>query len=93
MVREFSRKVVAATAMERDQTREFPAENLKKMGELGLMGMLIPPEYNGEGADTISYVLALSEIAYSCASTAVVMSVHNSIVCESLLKFGTNAIC
>lgn len=93
MVREFSRKVVAATAMERGQTREFPAENLKKMGELGLMGMLIPPEYNGEGADTISYVLALSEIAYSCASTAVVMSVHNSIVCESLLKFGTNAIC
>ncbi|MBU2514473.1 acyl-CoA dehydrogenase [bacterium] len=89
MVREFSRKVISATAMERDKTKEFPAENLKKMGELGLMGMLIPPEYNGEGADTISYVLALSEIAYSCASTAVVMSVHNSIVCESILKFGS----
>lgn len=89
MVREFSRKVVAATAAERDKTKAFPGENLKKMGELGLMGMLVPPEYNGEGADTISYVLALSEIAYSCASTAVVMSVHNSIVCESLLKFGT----
>lgn len=89
MVREFSRKVLAATAMERDKSKEFPAENLKKMGELGLMGMFIPPEYNGEGADTISYVLALSEIAYSCASTAVVMSVHNSIVCESILKFGT----
>lgn len=89
MVREFSRKVIAATAMERDKTKEFPAENLKKMGELGLMGMLIPPEYNGEGADTISYILALSEIAYSCASTAVVMSVHNSIVCESILKFGS----
>ena len=59
------------------------------MGELGLMGMLIPPEYNGEGADTISYVLALSEVAYACASTAVVMSVHNSIVCESILKFGS----
>jgi butyryl-CoA dehydrogenase len=54
------------------------------MGELGLMGMMIPPEYGGEGADTVSYVLALSEIAYSCASTAVVMSVHNSIVCESI---------
>lgn len=89
MVREFSRKVIAATAAERDKTKEFPAENLKKMGELGLMGMLIPPEYNGEGADTISYILALSEIAYSCASTAVVMSVHNSIVCESILKFGS----
>ncbi len=90
MVREFSRKVIAETATERDKTKEFPAKNLKKMGELGLMGMLVPPEYNGEGADTISYILALSEIAYSCASTAVVMSVHNSIVCESLLKFGTD---
>ncbi len=91
LVREFSRKVVAATAAERDRTKEFPAENLKKMGELGLMGMMIQPEYNGEGADTISYALALSEIAYSCASTAVVMSVHNSIVCESIKRFGTEA--
>jgi alkylation response protein AidB-like acyl-CoA dehydrogenase len=89
MVREFSRKVVAESAAERDQTKEFPAAVLKKMGELGLMGMTIPPEYNGEGADTVSYVLALSEIAYSCASTAVVMSVHNSIVCESINRFGT----
>ncbi len=89
MVREFSRKVVAATAAERDQTKEFPADNFKKMGELGLMGMMVPTEYGGEGTDTVSYVLALSEIAYSCASTAVVMSVHNSIVCESLVKFGT----
>ncbi|MDM8517002.1 acyl-CoA dehydrogenase [Desulfobacterales bacterium HSG16] len=90
MVREFSRKVIATTAAERDKTKEFPAENLKKMGELGLMGMMIPTEYNGEGADTVSYVLALSEIAYSCASTAVVMSVHNSIVCESISHFGTD---
>lgn len=89
MVREFSRKVVAESAAERDQTKEFPAGILIKMGALGLMGMTIPPEYNGEGADTISYVLALSEIAYSCASTAVVMSVHNSIVCESINRFGT----
>jgi butyryl-CoA dehydrogenase len=89
MVREFSRKVVAPEAAERDQTKEFPARILKKMGELGFMGMMIPPEYGGEGADTISYVLALSEIAYSCASTAVVMSVHNSIVCESIYHFGS----
>ncbi len=89
MVREFSRKVVAPTAAERDKTKEFPAKNFKQMGELGLMGMMIPPEYGGEGADTISYTLALSEIAYSCASTSVVMSVQNSIVCESILKFGT----
>lgn len=89
MVREFSRGFVAATADERDKTREFPKKNLKKMAELGLMGMMVDPEYGGEGTDTISYVLALSEIAYSCASTAVVMSVHNSIVCESIRNFGT----
>jgi alkylation response protein AidB-like acyl-CoA dehydrogenase len=91
MVREFARKEVAPTAAERDKTKEFPAENLKQMGELGLMGMMIPTKYGGEEADTISYVLALSEIAYSCAATAVVMSVHNSIVCESILKFGSEA--
>ncbi len=89
MVREFSRKVIAATASERDKTKEFPADNFKQMGELGLMGMMIPEEYGGEAADAISYVLALSEIAYSCASTSVVMSVQNSIVCETFLKFGT----
>jgi butyryl-CoA dehydrogenase len=89
MVREFARKVIATTAAERDRTKEFPAANLKKMAELGLMGMMVPPEYGGEGADTISYFLALSEIAYSCAATAVVMSVHNSIVCESILRYGS----
>lgn len=92
MVREFAKKVVAATADERDKTKEFPKDNLKKMGELGLMGMMVPTEYGGEGVDTISYVLALSEIASACASTAVVMSVHNSIVCESLVKFGSEAL-
>jgi len=91
MAREFSRKVVAATAAERDRTKEFPIENLKKMAELGLMGMMVPIHYDGAGTDTVSYALALSEIAYSCASTAVVMSVHNSIVCESLLHYGTEA--
>lgn len=90
MIREFSRKVLAATAAERDQTKEFPAENLRKMAELGLMGMTVPEEYNGEGADAVSYVLALCEVAKSCASTAVIMSVHNSIVCESIARFGTD---
>lgn len=88
MAREFARKQVAPTAAERDKTKEFPAENLRKMGELGLLGMTVPVAYEGAGADTISYVLALSEIAYACASTAVVMSVHNSIVCESFMAFG-----
>ena len=89
MVRDFAREVLLPTAAERDQTKEFPAENLRRMGELGLMGMMVPPEYNGAGADTLSYVLALQEVAYACASTAVVMSVHNSIVCETINRFGT----
>jgi butyryl-CoA dehydrogenase len=90
MVREFSRKEIGPGAMERDRAKAFPHENIQKMRELGLMGMMSPPEYGGEGTDAVSYALALSEIAYSCASTAVVMSVHNSIVCESILRFGTD---
>jgi len=90
MAREFSRKVLAETAAERDITKAFPAENLKKMGELGLMGMLVPAEYGGEDLDTVSYSLALTEVAYSCAATAVIMSVHDSIVCGSLTRFGTH---
>lgn len=88
MAREFARKVLAPTAAERDRTKAFPSENLKTMGELGFLGMMIPPEYGGEGADTVSYVLALTEIASACASTAVVMSVQNSIVCESIFRYG-----
>jgi len=90
MVRDLARSEFAPKAMERDKTKEFPTENLAKLGELGLMGMMVPPEYGGSGADTVSYVLALAEVAYACASTAVVMSVHNSIVCESVLKYGTD---
>ena len=89
MVRDLSRNEFAPKAMERDKTKEFPADNLKKLGELGLMGMMVPPEYGGSGADSVSYVVALAEVAYACASTAVVMSVHNSIVCESILRSGT----
>jgi len=91
MVRELARSEFAPRAMARDKTTEFPADNLQKLGELGLLGMMVPPEYGGSGADTVSYVLALSEIAYACASTAVVMSVHNSIVCESVLRYGSGA--
>jgi alkylation response protein AidB-like acyl-CoA dehydrogenase len=89
MVRDFAREVIAPTAVERDKNRDFPGENLKRLAELGFMGMMVPPEYDGSGADTVSYVLALAEVAYACAATAVVMSVHNSIVCESILRYGT----
>jgi len=90
LVRQFSKDVVSVKAAERDRTGEFPADILKEMSEMGLMGMMIPFEYNGSGADTVGFVLALSEIAYACASTAVVMSVQNSIICESIFRFGTD---
>ncbi len=89
MVREFAREVVLPTAAERDRTKEFPWDNLKQMAELGLMGMNAPPEYNGAGADTVSYSVALQEIAYACASTAVIMSVHNSVACGPIYLFGS----
>lgn len=90
MVRDFSMEVLLPTAAERDRTGEFPAENLKKMGELGLMGMNVPSEYNGAGVDTVSYSVALQEIAYACASTAVIMSVHNSVACGPIYLFGSD---
>lgn len=89
MAREFARKELADKAAQRDQDHEYPADSLKKMGELGLLGMLVPEKYGGEEMDTVSYALALTEIAYACASTAVIMSVHNSICCGSLVRFGT----
>jgi alkylation response protein AidB-like acyl-CoA dehydrogenase len=90
MVRDFAREVILPTAAERDRTKEFPIENLKQMSELGLMGMNVPLEYNGAGVDSVSYSLALQEIAYACASTAVVMSVHNSVACGPVFLFGSD---
>jgi butyryl-CoA dehydrogenase len=89
MVRDFARNVLLPTAAERDLTGEFPDENIKQMGELGLMGMNVPPEYNGAGVDTISYSVALQEVAYACAATAVIMSVHNSVACGPVYLFGS----
>ncbi|MBW1816934.1 MAG: acyl-CoA dehydrogenase [Deltaproteobacteria bacterium] len=90
MVREFARKEILPTAAERDRTKTFPIENIKKMGELGLMGMNVPTEFNGAGADTVSYSAALQEIAYACASTAVIMSVHNSVACGPIYLYGSD---
>ncbi len=89
MARDFARKELAPLAAERDEKHLYPAESLKKMGELGLLGMLVSEKYGGEDMGTVSYALALSEIAAACASTAVIMSVHNSICCGSIEKFGS----
>ncbi len=86
--RDFANGVVRPKAKDIDQTGQFPADTVKKLAELGFMGMMIPSEYGGAGFDAISYVIAMEEIAAACASTAVIMSVNNSLVCDPLMKFG-----
>lgn len=87
MAKDFARKELEPEAARRDKEEIFPVEVVKKMGQLGLLGMMVPVEYGGVGASAVSYCLALQEIAYSCASTAVTMSVAN-LSTEPLLKFG-----
>ncbi len=89
MAREFAKKELAPLAAERDEKHEYPADSLKKMGELGFLGMLVSEEYGGEDMGTVAYSLALTEISKACASTGVIMSVHDSICCGSIEKFGT----
>ncbi|MEW6653719.1 MAG: acyl-CoA dehydrogenase [Bacteroidota bacterium] len=90
--REFATSEIAPTAVERDKNAEFPYDIVKKLGELGFMGMMVPPEYDGAGLDTVSYVLAMIEISKVDASLGVIMSVNNSLVCYGLDKWGSEYI-
>ncbi|MDL5049169.1 acyl-CoA dehydrogenase family protein [Oscillatoria amoena NRMC-F 0135] len=87
--RDFAQSELLPGVIDRDTDQKFPAEQVKKMGELGFMGMMVDPKYNGGGMDTISYVLAMEEISKVDASASVCMSVNNSLVCWGLEKFGT----
>jgi len=87
--REFAQTELLPGVIERDEKQQFPAEQVKKMGELGFMGMMVDPQYGGGGMDTISYVLAMEEISKIDASASVCMSVNNSLVCWGLEKFGS----
>ena len=87
--REFAQTELLPGVIERDEKQQFPAEQVKKMGELGFMGMMVDPKYGGGGMDTISYVLAMEEISKIDASASVCMSVNNSLVCWGLEKFGS----
>ncbi|MBX2968704.1 MAG: acyl-CoA dehydrogenase [Cyclobacteriaceae bacterium] len=87
--RDFAQNELLPGVIDRDTDQKFPTEQVKKMGELGFMGMMVDPKYNGGGMDTISYVLAMEEISKIDASASVCMSVNNSLVCWGLEKFGT----
>ena len=88
--REFAVEHLAPGVMDRDENAEFPYEQIKLMGELGFMGMMVPEEYSGAGMDTLTYVIALEEIAAVEAAASTIMSVNNSLVCQLLADWGTN---
>ncbi|MEJ5105453.1 acyl-CoA dehydrogenase [Chryseobacterium sp. MYb328] len=87
--RDFAQNELLPEVIERDRDQKFPVEQVKKMGEMGLLGMMVDPKYGGAGMDSVSYVLAMEEIAKIDASAAVVMSVNNSLVCAGLEKFAS----
>jgi alkylation response protein AidB-like acyl-CoA dehydrogenase len=91
MARDFAQSDIRPIAAEIDREARFPHETVKRMGELGLMGIAIPEKWGGAGSDTVAYAVALEEIAKACASHAVVMSVNNSLYCDPVYKFGTDA--
>ncbi|MBO6213551.1 acyl-CoA dehydrogenase family protein [Algoriella sp.] len=85
--RDFAKAELLPGVIERDETSTFPYEAVKKMGELGFLGMMVDPKYGGSGLDSVSYVIAMEEIAKVDASAAVVMSVNNSLVCARMEKY------
>lgn len=87
--KEFAENEIAPSAVERDKKAEFPTEIVKKLGELGFMGMMVSPDYGGAGLDTVSYVLAMIEISKVDASVGVIMSVNNSLVCWGLENYAS----
>ena len=87
--RDFAQNELLPEVIDRDEAQSFPVEQIKKLGELGLMGMMVDPKYGGAGMDTISYVLAIEEISKVDASCSVVMSVNNSLVCWGIETYGT----
>ena len=89
MARDFAREVLAPNAAQWAREHAFPADAIRQMGELGLLGMLVPPEWGGAGADHVAYALALEEIAAGDGATSTIMSVHNSVACMPILKFGS----
>src|SRR6185312_11184319 len=86
--RDFATREVAPKAAELDKTGRWPTEIVKKMGELGLLGVAIPQEHGGAGMDVLSYALAMEEVSAACASCGVIMSVNNSLFCDPVYKFG-----
>jgi butyryl-CoA dehydrogenase len=91
MCRDLAEKTLIPGARGWDERHEFPAAAVRQLGELGLLGVAVPPEWGGAGMDTVAYAVAMEEISRGCAGTGVIMSVNNSLYCDPVLKFGTDA--
>jgi butyryl-CoA dehydrogenase len=91
LARDFAHNEVLPKAAEIDREHRHPVELVKRMAELGFLGIAIPDQYGGAGFDHVSYALAMEEISRACASTGVIMSVNNSLVCDPIYRFGTDA--
>src|SRR5579863_6843308 len=89
VAREFAQRELAPHAAEWDREARFPKEALAELGRLGFMGMLVPPEYGGAGADHLGYALAMEEIAAGDGSVSTILSVHNSVGCLPVLRYGS----
>ncbi len=89
-VREFAEREIAPVAAEFDEAEAYPADNVRKMGELGLMGLTVPQEYGGAGAGAMEYAIAMEEVSRACAAHSVILTVNVSLVCEPIYKFGTD---
>ena len=90
LISDFSENEIKPVASENERNSRFPAELIKKLGELGFMGHFVPTEYGGCGLDYLSYIIAIEEISKACASTGIIVSAHNSLTCSPIIDFGTD---
>mgnify|MGYP003388282310 CR=1 FL=1 len=89
MAKGFADQELMPIARKTDNEHLFPTDAVKKLGELGLMGINVSPDFGGAGMDTVSYAIAMEEVSRACASTGVIMSAHNSLYCAPVSKYGT----
>ena len=89
LFKDFAENEVKPMAQEVDETEQFPLENVQKMGNLGFLGIPVPKEYGGQGADILSYIMCVEELSKVCATTGVVVSAHTSLCADPILTYGT----
>lgn len=90
LMHDFAENEVKPLAAEIDDTEQFPVETVRKMAKYGMLGINIPAQYGGAGGDTLSYIIAIEELAKVCATTSIILSAHTSLACYPILAYGTS---